>query len=139
LPLDVQVFPRNVGAAALEAGFTSVSLAPIDPAMFTFTPPADATVRDLTGKVAGAIAQGPPQSALEPVSAPAPKSVTFGNCVDLRIALPLDGPVPSQIASLLPYAGQLVSAMTVDRGGRAWLLVGFVDVGTLEKDAASIP
>src|SRR4051812_2444532 len=43
LPLRVQVFPRESADPAIEAGFSSVDFGPIDPSMFTFTPPPGAT------------------------------------------------------------------------------------------------
>ena len=55
LPLDVSITARGASAPALEAGFTSVSFGPIDPSMFVFVPPTDATVRDVTDQVASAV------------------------------------------------------------------------------------
>jgi outer membrane lipoprotein-sorting protein len=44
VPLRIEVFPKGASAAALSAGFTSVSYASIDNSLFSFTPPADAKV-----------------------------------------------------------------------------------------------
>ena len=63
----------------------------------------------------------------------------FGQGFDLRIALRLDAPLPAEAGALLPYAGPLLSAITVEHDGQAWLLVGPVSVATLEQDAASLP
>jgi len=133
LPLRFQVFPRESDAAAVEAGFTNVSFDPIDPAMFSFTPPPGATVRQAADVIADARAQhgnGP-----SPVS----DHRFFGTGFDLRVALRLDAALPDAAAPLLPYAGPLLSAITVERDGQTWLLVGPVSVATLEKDAASLP
>ena len=53
LPLRFQVFPRGSDGAAIEAGFTSVSFEPIDPSMFSFTPPPGTTVRQAGGRHRG--------------------------------------------------------------------------------------
>jgi len=142
LPLDVQIVPRGSVDPAMEAGFTSVSFDAIDPVMFAFTPPPGATVKDVTDQIAGA-AQPP---AGEPVgytpggSSPGgPQPVTAGSCLDLSFAVPLGAPLPKEAASLLPYAGPLVSAITVERGGTTWLLVGSVDPATLQQRADAIP
>ena len=63
----------------------------------------------------------------------------FGRGFDLRLALRLDVPHPTEAQALLPYAGPLLSAITVERDGQALLLVGSVSVATLEQDAASLP
>ena len=52
LPLRFQVFPRGSDAAAIEAGFTSVSFEPIDPSMFSFTPPPGTTVHQAADVIA---------------------------------------------------------------------------------------
>ena len=100
LPLRFQVFPRESDAAAVEAGFTNVSFDPIDPSMFSFTPPPGTTVRQAADVVADARAQhgnGP-----SPVS----DHRFFGTGFDLRVALRLDAALPDAAAPLLPYAGR---------------------------------
>ena len=139
LPLEVQVVPRGADTAAIEVGFTRVSFAPIDPSMFTFSPPAGATVHNETATVSSAIAHVPAHDASEQPAFQSQTPVTFGNCLDMRIAVPLLKPLPTQVNSMLPYAGPLACAITVVRSGNTWLLVGLVDVTTLEKDAASLP
>jgi outer membrane lipoprotein-sorting protein len=44
LPLQVEVYAKGATAPVIRFGFTSVSYAPIDASMFTFTPPQGATV-----------------------------------------------------------------------------------------------
>jgi outer membrane lipoprotein-sorting protein len=48
VPLQVQVFAKGDTAPALSAGFTSVSYAANDASLFSFTPPAGATVQHKT-------------------------------------------------------------------------------------------
>lgn len=133
LPLRVQVFPRGSDGAAIEAGFTAVSFDPIDPSMFAFRPPPGATVREAADVLADA----------RPADAGAPPPVSeprvFGAGFDLRVALRLGSPLPTEAQALLPYAGPLLSAITVVRDGQTWLLVGPVSMATLEQDAASLP
>ena len=134
LPLRFQVFPRGSDAAAIEAGFTNVSFEPIDPSMFSFTPPPGTTVHQAADVIAHLRASAGSDGA-PPVSDPH----VFGRGFDLRVAVRLDAPLPAGAGQLLPYAGPLLSAITVERDGQTWLLVGPVSVATLEEDAASLP
>ncbi len=136
LPLQLQVFPRGSDEAALSGGFTSVSYDPIDPSMFAFTAPPGATVRQATDVVAAMSRHWTTST-----SRPSPEAVRriFGNGFDTRVAVELSTPLPREVAALLPYAGPLLSAITVERSGRTWLLVGPVPVTTLERDAATLP
>lgn len=136
LPLQLQVFPRGSAAAAIEGGFTSVSYEPIDPAMFDFTAPPGATVRQ-----AADVVTAMEQHATASSSQPPPGTVqrVFGNGFDTRVAIELRTPLPRESAALLPYAGPLLSVVSVERGGRTWLLVGPVPVATLEQDATALP
>src|SRR3989442_1567925 len=52
-PLRVEVFPKGSGRAAIEAGFTRVSFARIDPQMFSFSPPPGASVKQAAGPPGG--------------------------------------------------------------------------------------
>jgi hypothetical protein len=134
LPLRLQVFPRGSDSPAIEAGFTSASLDPIDPSIFSFTPPAGTTVRQAADVIAAA--RAPADGEGEP---PVSDPVFFGRGFDLRVALRLGSALPEAAGALLPYAGPLLSAISVDRSGRTWLLIGPVSVATLEKDAAALP
>ncbi len=97
LPLRFQVFPRGSDAAAIEAGFTSVSFEPIDPSMFSFTPPPGTTVRQAADVIAHLRAAAGNDGA-PPVSDPH----VFGRGFDLRVAVQArrappgrGGPAPS--------------------------------------------
>jgi hypothetical protein len=133
LPLRFQVFPRDSDGAAVEAGFTSVSFDPVDPSMFSFTPPPGTTVRQAADVVADA------RAGHDNRPSPVSDHRIFGTGFDVRVALRLDAALPAAAAQLLPYAGPLLSAIAVERNGQTWLLVGPVSVATLEKDAASLP
>jgi hypothetical protein len=134
LPLRFQVFPRGSDAAAIEAGFTSVSFDAIDPSMFSFTPPPGTTVRQAADVIAEARASGDGDGS-PAMSEPR----IFGRGFDLRVAIRLDSALPDGAGALLPYSGPLLSAITVERDGQTWLLVGPVSLATLEEDAASLP
>jgi hypothetical protein len=144
LPLDVSITARGASAPAVEAGFTSVSFGPIDPSMFAFTPPADATVRDVTGQVASAVTSAAHRPGQRPGQrkdmAPGDhRAVTDGTCLDTSVAVPLPGPLPPEVMTLLPYSGPLVSAIVAEQGGKTWLLAGPVDIATLQARAAALP
>jgi outer membrane lipoprotein-sorting protein len=136
LPLQLQVFPRGSDSPAIEGGFTAVSFDPIDPSMFAFTAPPGATVRQAADLV-DATELHVTTSSAEPPPAAGPR--VFGSGFETRIAIELHTPLPREAAGLLPYAGPLLSAITVERGGRTWLLIGPVPVATLEQDAAALP
>jgi hypothetical protein len=134
LPLRLQVFARGGDRAAAEAGFRDVSFDAIDPSMFAFAPPPGTTVRQGADVIAGIRA-----SAGHDPAPPASDPLTFGSGFDLRVAARLGAALPEAVAALLPYAGPLLSAITVERDGQTWVLMGPVSVATLEEDAASLP
>ena len=136
LPLDVSITPRGGSAPALEAGFTSVSFAPIDPSMFAFAPPADATVHDVTAQVASAVTSAAHRKDVAPSDRGA---ITDGSCFETSVAVPLGEPLPPEVTSLLPYTGPLWSAVEAEHGGTTWILAGTVDVATLQARAAALP
>jgi outer membrane lipoprotein-sorting protein len=138
LPLQLQVFPRGSDVAAIEGGFTSVSTDPIDPSMFSFAPPPGAAVRQ--ADLGTLMRQHDATTAAQPSTGlQQQQQVSFGSGFDMRIAIEMRAPLPSEAMALLPYAGPLVSAIAVERAGRTWLLVGPVPVATLERDAAALP
>ncbi len=135
LPLRFRVSPRGSDSAAIDIGFTSVSYDVIDPSMFSFTPPPGTTVRQGADVLTGARSWMEGRDGSPLTSDPR----WFGGGFDVRVAIQLDSPLPADVRQLLPYAGPLLSAITVERGGAAWVLVGPVSVATLQADAASLP
>jgi outer membrane lipoprotein-sorting protein len=131
LPLRVRVFPRGSADPAIEAGFSSVDVGPIDPSMFTFTPPPGATVKeaDLTPSSQAGAPGGTDQ---EPWHADQPR--LFGRGFGTVIAVPISNP-PQELDSILPFEGPLGSAELLRAGGTTWLAAGAV--GLQELDAAS--
>ena len=139
LPLRLQVFARGAAKPALEAGFTKVSFDPVDPSTFQFTPPPGATVTQIDpAKLKSGLHAS--ESLAPPAGSPQVIGVkTFGEGFDLRWALKLSRPLPAEASALLPYSGPLASAETVERDGSTWLLVGFVDLPTLQADSGRLP
>ncbi len=126
LPLRLQITAKGATEPSVDLGFSSVSFDPIDPSVFTFTPPAGAAVStpDVPSRPApdaGAMAH--------------PTVRTFGSGFDSRVAVRLDAQLPSEASALLPFSGPLASILPVDAGGHAWLLFGFVGLDTLKEDA----
>lgn len=134
LPLRLQVFSRNSDGAAIEAGFTEVSFGPIEPSMFAFTPPPGTTVRQAADVIADAR-----RSSSDHTTPPVSDTHLFGRGFDLRAAIELDEPLPTDARPFFPYAGPLLSAITIELDGHTWLLIGPVSVATLEQDAVSLP
>jgi outer membrane lipoprotein-sorting protein len=136
LPLRVQVFPRGSASPAIEAGFSSVDFGPIDPSMFTFTPPPGATVKQAAlapQSDAGTSGGGTSGGAGEhPSGADQPR--LLGNGFGTVVAVPVSNP-PQELDSILPFEGPLGSAELVHAGGTTWLLAGAV--GLQDLNAAS--
>lgn len=139
LPLRVQVFPRGSSAPAIEAGFSSVDFGPIDPSMFTFTPPPGATVEQggltpASGASTSAAAMSGASGGADEGSSRADQPQIFGTGFGTVIAVPVSKP-PQELDSILPFEGPLGSAELVRHGDTTWLLAGAV--GLEELDAAS--
>ncbi|MFL5736467.1 MAG: LolA family protein [Actinomycetota bacterium] len=131
LPLRVQVFPHGSADPAVEAGFCSVDFGPIDPSMFTFTPPPGATVKqaDL------APPPGADAGSSEGSSATGPR--LLGNGFGTVVAVPVSNP-PQELDSILPFEGPLGSAELVHTGGATWLVAGAVDLQQLNEAASKL-
>ena len=135
LPLDVQVVARAASDPSVDVGFTSVSFEPIAPSIFAFTPPTGATVRDRTQAAVDAMQHAGDRRRGHTT----PRTVVKGACFATSIAVRLTRPLPAQASAMLPYAGPLLSAITVRHGARTWLLAGSVSVATLQQRAATLP
>jgi outer membrane lipoprotein-sorting protein len=133
LPLRLQVFPRGSLDPAIEAGFTSVDFGPIDPAMFTFTPPPGGTVKQV--EVPANPGQGPSET---PTPGDMPEVRTFGEGFSLILAVRVTD-VPKDLQPLFPYAGPLGSADLVNRGDHAWIVAGAVAPDALAGVEPKLP
>jgi outer membrane lipoprotein-sorting protein len=131
MPLQLEVFAKGADAPSISVGFTSIAFGAVDPSTFDFTPPAGATVTTTT------LPSGRHDMERSNVSHAQPR--TIGTGFDTVIAYPLAAPLPNEAAAFLPYAGPLVSAIVVDRGGSTWVLAGAVSVDELNAAAARLP
>lgn len=102
--LRTAVFARDAAAPSIEAGFTSVSFAPIDPATFSFTPPpgaevsertpgeghdgAEGAAQDRRGRDGDDDERGGPREALEGLGSSRPDVRTFGEGWATVVAIP---------------------------------------------------
>jgi hypothetical protein len=153
IPLRVSVIPRGRSAAAVSAGFTSISFGAIDPSVYRFRPPPGAKVRDLMGGLAlpsASKGQGIRGSAREayptagPFSSEPPRLFgrDWATIVAVRIPSPsalrgsADGFDPT---SLLPLSGPLLSIRLVDLGDHGWLVYGLVPQSALVAVARGLP
>jgi outer membrane lipoprotein-sorting protein len=136
LPIRVEVFAKAARSPAVSVAFSSLSLAPIDPAVYRFAPPPGATVTrpsgpepehgvsgttDAASNLDGAVRVfGTGWSSVVAVKVPpAPMGRDLGDGVTLR--------------ELLPFSGPLFSARLVTRGDHDWLLVGAVPQTVLAR------
>ena len=128
LPLQLSITAKGADAPAVEVGYTSVSFDPIDPSVFTFTPPPGATV-----------VTPPAPTGERHRHGEHPDTKVFGTGFATRVAVRLDRPLPGEAAALLPFSGPLFSVLTVHADGSTWVLAGFVGLDTLREDAATLP
>jgi hypothetical protein len=138
LPLRAAVFARGRTAPPLWTGFTSVSFASIDPAVYRFTPPPGAKV------VAAGSAQGETDSSGE-YGAPDGLRL-FGTGWDSVVAVRVSkgeeraarvGGV--DVTSLLPLSGPVLSIRLVERADHAWLVYGLVPQAALAAVEPKLP
>jgi outer membrane lipoprotein-sorting protein len=135
MPLQVQVYARGETTPALSAGFTSVSYAANDASLFSFTPPAGATVQhkalpSMPGATSGAT--GPARGKR------APLTLTQAQALARSYGLTLA--VPARTAAL-PFEGAKVTAAGGGRGASAILHYGrgFGSVVLVESTGATGP
>ncbi|MEO6880984.1 MAG: hypothetical protein ABI181_08550 [Mycobacteriaceae bacterium] len=132
VPLQVQVYAAGAGAPAFQVGFSSVSFRAPAADVFAFTPPAGATVRQLTAPTTPAGAARPERS----------RPILSGTGWSSVLTLTGVRPTPAQIAQLDQLAtvvpqGRLLSTALVSvlltNDGR--LLVGAVPARVLQAAA----
>ena len=130
MPLRLQVFPRGSSTAVLEAGYTSVGFGPVDASMFTFAPPQDAIVKQVSDEGPGA----PGSSGSQVIQGVRVFGRGFGVILAVRVS-----DVPAEVRPLFPYAGPLGSADVVSRGDHSWLVVGLVRPAALAEVEPKLP
>jgi outer membrane lipoprotein-sorting protein len=130
MPLALQVFALGSSAPVVEVKFASVAFEPVDAAMFTFTPPPGAVVKDVRDVTHGS----PDALGQPPVQGVRVFGQGFGTVLAVRIS-----EVPPDVRGLFPYAGPLGSADLVNRGDHSWLLVGLVTPAALAEVELKLP
>lgn len=157
LPLRLQVVPRNTLDPSIEVGFSAIDYGPIDPSIFAFHPPAEASITDAGPALARVLSaahvrrlaamHGDPSRAdvkacrallRQARSAPSPTMRVFGQGFGLILAVRVSE-VPAELRSMLPYAGPLASAALVDRGRSAWIVAGAVTPDALSSVQSRLP
>lgn len=137
VPLRVQVFAvADTTTPALEVGFTDISYATPDAAVFAFTPPAGATVKELTAPDGAASTAPHPDGRRPAVTGTGWTSVVELSGVDVD-ALTQDQPqlldqLTTRTAKGRVLSTALVSVLLTDDGR---VLVGAVPAATLEAAA----
>ncbi len=129
LPLRVQVFARGNVDPTIEAGYTSMDFGPVNPAMFAFSPPSGATVKQVSDQAASA-GSGP--------SEPPGSLRVFGRGFDTILAVRV-ADVPADLRGAFPYRGSIASADLVERGDHAWVVAGLVPPAALAEVEPKLP
>lgn len=130
MPLALQVFARGSSAAVVEVKYASVAFGPVDASMFTFTPPQDAVVKQVSDERSGA----PGSTGRPPFQGVRVFGGGFGMILAVRVS-----DVPADVRRLFPYAGPLGSADLVDRADHSWLVVGLVEATALAEVEPKLP
>jgi hypothetical protein len=143
LPLRLQIVPRNALDPSIEIGFSTIDFDPIDPSMFVFDPPAEATVTDAgpaLGRILDEATTGGHvrREALREVRDALPAMRVYGKGFGLVVAVRLSE-VPRELRAMLPYSGPLASAALVDRQNGAWLVAGAVTPDALSAVQSRLP
>jgi len=130
MPLSLQVFPRGSSTAVVEVTYASVAFEPVDASMFTFVPPQDVVVKQVSDEGP----RGPGSSGPQLVQGVR----VFGRGLGMILAVRVTD-VPPDVRRLFPYAGPLGSADVVDRGDHSWLVVGLVRPTGLAEVEPKLP
>lgn len=150
IPLRVAVLARGAGSPALSLGFNSVSFGPVDPGVYRFSPPPGATVRELGGSAGRAVRSEPTDTEGRTHEGAGPEEIgeyvrTFGQAWTTVVAYRIPSPAEAgredglDLGALLPFSGPLFSARLVERGDRAWLMVGAVPQSRLAALEPQLP
>jgi outer membrane lipoprotein-sorting protein len=130
MPLSLDMFARGSSSAMVQVGYASVAFAPVDASMFTFAPPHDAVVKQVSDESLVT----PGSSGQPPVQGVRVLGRGFGMIVAVRVS-----DVPADVRRLFPYAGPLGSADLVNRGDHSWLVAGLVPPEALAEVEPKLP
>jgi outer membrane lipoprotein-sorting protein len=130
MPLRLHVFPWGTSTPVVEVGYTSVAFGPVDASMFTFAPPQDAVVKQVSDEGPGA----PGSFGRQPIEGVRVVGRGFGMILAVRVS-----DVAADLRPLFPYAGPLGSADVVNRGDHSWLVIGLVRPAALAEVEPKLP
>lgn len=139
VPLRVQIFAKGAGKPALSAGFTSVSYGKIDASLFTFTPPAGATIKHqaivLRGKLDAGAAKMRPLLGKREAPLTLAQAIAKAKGLGLTLSVPTQGSLPASLA----FKGAAVMAPAKAHGVVAMLHFGsgFGSVVLVEAQSAA--
>lgn len=117
VPLSVQVFAKGDSSAVLSAGFTSVSYASNSASLFSFTPPAGATVKRQAMPTL-------PTGAGTAKTSATPLSLVQIQAQAKSYGLTLSVPATGSLPASLPFVGGSVTASSTGHGATATLHYG---------------
>jgi len=146
VPLRVALYARGAVAPSIELAWTQVSFAPVDPALFDFTPPPGSVVTEHAAPVPWSKDSG--KSGLPGMLNPGPAAGPSGGDhggegigagYSAVAVLPLATELPSEAQALLPLDGPLLSARVATVRGQSALLLGLVPLWRLDEVAAELP
>lgn len=141
LPLSIRLLPRGSPDPALSVAFTDVGFGPVDPSVYSFSPPEGATLKAF------------PDEADRPnleTQAYAPTDVkAFGegwaSIVAVRFPRQVVGEAGAEGSggldpfSLLPLSARILSVRAVERGDHVWIVYGPVTQSALEAVESLLP
>ncbi len=138
VPLRVQVFARGDTQPMLSAGFTSVSYGSNAASLFTFSPPAGATVRH-TALPTPRVLAGGTYGKTRPAAHGASLTLAQARVKAAASGLVLSAPPSGSLPSSLPFAGATVTPSGKGHGATAILRygTGFGSVVLVESQGGS--
>ena len=142
IPLRVAITARGASGPAISSTFRSVRFDPIDPSVFSFTPPPGSRVKTIR-------APSPPErhSGTSPSRRTSSRVRTFGHgwasIVAVRIpslsVIAAKRPSAEELLRFLPYTGPVLSVRLADRAGHAWVVAGLVPQSALAAVGSRLP
>jgi hypothetical protein len=143
VPLSVAMFAKGAATPAVSVRFSGVSYGRISPAIYRFTPPPGAKVKELyqAGEPAPRMAPGDPRA--DGLTAARTFGTGWSTVVGIRVAASrvasADPEQDLDLRRLLPFSGRLFSVRLVSRGDQVWLLAGAVPQAVLAAVEHQLP
>jgi hypothetical protein len=143
VPLSAAVFAKGAASPAVSVRFSALSYGAISPAIYRFTPPPGAKVKELyrTGRPSrGKPSEGP---RVDGPTAARVFGAGWSTAVGIRIPASQLGSAGStgdvDLRRFFPFSGPLFSIRLVPRGDQVWLLAGAVPQAVLAGLERQLP